>query len=84
MTYRREADDRLPAFFEGPDGAHDSLMTSIALPAARTAPFPSVGDAERGIGRRPSRGHVAMLFEPAPRFGARLAAADRSPTTRTC
>jgi 2-oxo-4-hydroxy-4-carboxy-5-ureidoimidazoline decarboxylase len=49
-------------------------MMSIALPEARTAPFPTVGELN-GVSVPAFMEAMAMLFEPAPRFGAWLAAA---------
>ena len=49
-------------------------MTSIALPAARTAPFPTVGELN-DVSVPTFIEAMAMLFERAPRFGAWLAAA---------
>jgi 2-oxo-4-hydroxy-4-carboxy-5-ureidoimidazoline decarboxylase len=51
-----------------------TLMTSIALPEARTAPFPTVGELNE-VSVAGFMDAMAMLFEPAPRFGAWLAAA---------
>jgi 2-oxo-4-hydroxy-4-carboxy-5-ureidoimidazoline decarboxylase len=49
-------------------------MMSTALPAARTGPFPSVGELNE-VSVPTFAAAVAMLFEPAPRFAAWLAAA---------
>ncbi len=48
-------------------------MTSTALPAASTSSFPSVGELNE-VSVPTFVAALAMLFEPAPRFGAWLAA----------
>ena len=48
-------------------------MMSTALPKTRTAPFPTVGELN-GVSVPAFIESMAMLFEPAPRFGAWLAA----------
>ena len=48
--------------------------TSTGLPATRTAPFPTVGELNE-VSVPTFNAAVAMLFEPAPRFSAWLAAA---------
>jgi 2-oxo-4-hydroxy-4-carboxy-5-ureidoimidazoline decarboxylase len=49
-------------------------MTSIGLAEARTAPFPTVGELN-GVSVPAFMEAMAMLFEPAPRYAAWLAAA---------